>query len=76
MITKSEWINWKQNEVTKIFLEYLVANRAAKLEEIADGRCSTDREIYTVIGQVQGLFDAIDFAKSGMKDAVMENEDE
>ena len=57
----SQWLEWKRHPVTKELIQALVANRVARLEEIAHGHANGLEEIYLEIGRVQGIEDALHF---------------
>lgn len=57
----SQWLEWKKHPVTRELIAALSANRTARLEEIAHGHANGIEEIYTEIGRLQGIEDAIHF---------------
>jgi hypothetical protein len=59
-ISKSEWIAWKSNPVTKVFLKAIFDKRESIKEELAEGRGREDLNLY--IGQCQGMKDCLDYA--------------
>jgi hypothetical protein len=58
---KEDYINWKNDRVTRFFLQQLVAKREEGKEEWANGKF-TDRDILIASGKAQGIQDCIDYA--------------
>lgn len=76
-VTKREWIEWKQNKVTKEYIERIYTKREQLKEGLAEGQAE-GTEHDRVIGQCQAIKDAIDYAvfnfetleEEGAEDAV------
>lgn len=69
----SQWLEWKRHPVTKELLSALVANRVARLEEIAHGHANGLEEIYTEIGRLQGIEDAIHFLVEDVRKEIIDD---
>lgn len=61
MMTREDWVDWKNHPITQIFIDHLIENRGGRKEEIAEGKV-VGNELYLEIGRCQGLKDAIDYA--------------
>jgi hypothetical protein len=72
MITKEDWVDWKQHKVTKMFLKAVHDKREALKEGIADGAVEGD-ELQRTIGRCMSLYDTINFA---LHELVIEGEED
>lgn len=62
-ITKSEWVNWKNDRVTRAYIEALNTKREALKEGLAQDETGGDPvKIAQVQGRTMSLFDAILYA--------------
>lgn len=57
VITREEFAYWKENKVTKVITEMLLAIREQQIEFLADGGTVGDSEVSTetVVGLIKGL---------------------
>lgn len=62
MVTKEEWVNWKNSACTQQYLKNLHNKREDLKDGLAEGQTSTEREDCIIIGRTQGIKDAILFA--------------
>lgn len=62
-ISKEEWQNWKTNKVTQEYLYRLHLKREFLKEGLAEGQAGEKQSQDQVIGQCQGLKDAVHYAK-------------
>lgn len=60
MITKEEWVSWRQSYATQEYLKVINTVREGKKEEIAEGKVVGD-ELQKEIGRTQGIKDCIDY---------------
>ena len=60
VVEKSDWVDWKNNPVTKLYIHALFTKREAIKEALAEGQIAKEA-IDLHIGQCQGIKDTIDF---------------
>ena len=61
-VTKEEWLAWKEEKVTREFIQRIHENRESLKEGWAEGLASNLEQMYTTLGQCQGIKDVIDYA--------------
>lgn len=61
MVTKEQWVDWKNHPVTQQYLRDIHGNREDRKDEIADGKVEGN-ELYLEIGRTQGIKDCFDYA--------------
>jgi len=61
-VSKDEYQEWKNNRVTKRYIQGLFDTREELKEGIVEESQSTDQARFVAIGRCQALKDAIDFA--------------
>lgn len=61
-VSKDEYNEWRNNRVTKAFLEELFETREQLKEDLVEMKNSTDQDRFVTIGRCQALKDAIDHA--------------
>lgn len=62
MITKDQWVDWKQHPVTIEFLKAIYRTREGLKEGIAEGQAESDKEMYLAVGRTQGIKDCFEYA--------------
>ncbi len=63
MITKEQWVMWKQDPVTQAFLSDLYKTREELKEGMAEGAADSNIEIYRTQGRCMSIKDAIHHAR-------------
>ena len=54
-VTKSMWVDWKSNPVTREFMIQINEWKEQKVAELFSGRTSTERQDREVVGEVRGV---------------------
>ena len=62
-ITKADWVQWKNDRVTRFYLSSLMTKREHLKEGIVEDHAGeSERVLYLSIGQAMALKDAIQYA--------------
>jgi hypothetical protein len=60
LISKSEYIDWRNRKVTREFVARIFEQREGLKEDLADGKASIE-DLKILIGRAQGMKDVIDY---------------
>lgn len=76
MITKSQWVAWKHDPVTKEFLIQLNEWKENRVADVFTGKTVTEREDQLAVGEVRGAEQAMRLAAEDLEVHTEEQENE
>ena len=76
MVTKSQWVAWKHDPVTKEFLIQLNEWKENRVADVFTGKTVTEREDQLAVGEVRGAEQAMRLAAEDLECQTEEEENE
>lgn len=62
MVSKDQWVDWKNHPVTQEYLKRILGSRESIKEGIAEGQSEDNEHLYIQIGRAQGMKDCFEYA--------------